>query len=210
MATYAALAFTEPVKQLQQRYGSRSVYARQENHAYTAGLTAHEVAFLAERDSFYLASIGENGYPYVQHRGGPQGFLKVLDANYIGFVDYVGNKQYISVGNLLTHPQVSLLLMDYPRRTRLKIYADARVVELSDEPALFAQLDPAEYPHRPERMLVLAVQAYDWNCPQHITPRYTAEEVAAAMTEQTEYVRRLEAELAQWCQQPNPPAHPLG
>ncbi|WP_046246644.1 pyridoxamine 5'-phosphate oxidase family protein [Hymenobacter terrenus] len=208
MATYAALAFTEPVKQLQQRYGSRAAYARQENHTYTAGLTEHEAAFLAERDSFYLASIGENGYPYVQHRGGPKGFLRVIDSHRLGFVDYTGNKQYISVGNLLTHPQVSVLLMDYPRRTRLKIYANARIVELSEEPALFAQLDPADYPHRPERMLVLTVQAYDWNCPQHITPRYTAEEVNAALAEQTAYVRQLEGEIARWRQQAadSPPA----
>lgn len=201
MANYAALAFTEPVKQLQQRYGSRSAYARREDHTYTTGLTEYETAFLAERDSFYLASIGENGYPYVQHRGGPKGFLRVLGPHRLGFVDYVGNKQYISVGNLLTHPEVSLILMDYAHRTRLKIYATARVVELDDEPALFARLDPAGYPHRPERMVVLAVQAYDWNCPQHITPRYTAEEVNAALAEQTAYVQQLEAEVARWRRQ---------
>lgn len=205
MANYAALAFTDPVKHLQAHYGSRNTYARMERQTYYDGLTEHEAAFIAGRDSFYLASMGENGYPYIQHRGGPKGFLKVLDNDHIGFVDYTGNRQYISVGNLLTHPNVSLILMDYPQRARLKIYAQASIIELSDQPDLFDQLDPVDYPHRPERMVKLAVQAYDWNCPQHITPRYTADEVAAAMTTQTEYIRSLEAELAGWRQQAGKP-----
>jgi uncharacterized protein len=198
MKNYASLAFTDPVKQLQQRYGSRSSYARMEQQRYQDGLTEQEAAFIADRDSFYLATIGANGYPYIQHRGGPRGFLKVIDKNRLGFVDFTGNKQYISVGNLTTHPQVSLILVDYPRRTRLKIYGRATVVELVDQPELFRELDPADYPHRPERMIVLEIDSYDWNCPQHITPRYTVEEIASALAEQTEYLRSLEAELARY------------
>lgn len=200
MTNYSTLAFTDPVKKLQERYGSRSAYARQERYAYLDGLTGQETRFISQRDSFYMASIGENGFPYIQHRGGPKGFINVIDKDTIGFVDFVGNRQYISVGNIQTHPQVSLILVDYPRRTRLKIYATARISELSEEPELFNQLDPADYPHRPERMVVLAVSAYDWNCPQHIIPRYTAEEIADAMTERDDYIRRLETELARYRQ----------
>jgi len=198
MGNYAAMAFTDPVKQLQQRYGSRSSYARMEQYRYVDGLTGQEAAFIAERDSFYLATIGENGYPYIQHRGGPRGFLKVLDKDHLGFVDFAGNRQYISVGNLTTHPEVSLILVDYPHRTRLKIYAKAAVVDLADQPALFSELDPADYPHRPERMLVLTVDSYDWNCPQHITPRFTVDEMASVLEQQASYIRSLEADLARY------------
>ncbi|GAB3912195.1 hypothetical protein GCM10028803_55070 [Larkinella knui] len=139
--------------------------------------------------------MGENGFPYIQHRGGPKGFVKVIDKETIGFVDFTGNRQYISVGNIQTHPQVSLILVDYPRRTRLKIYAEAKIVELTDNPALFELLDPADYPHRPERMVILTVKAYDWNCPQHIKPRYTAEDIADALAERDDYIRSLEEKL---------------
>ncbi|MFD2574651.1 pyridoxamine 5'-phosphate oxidase family protein [Spirosoma soli] len=194
---YPALAFTDPVKKLQERFGSRTAYARQEHFAYQDGLTEQEIGFIAEQDSLYMASIGENGFPYIQHRGGPKGFVKVIDKDTIGFVDFTGNRQYISVGNMLTHPQVSLIMVNYPRRARLKIYAEARIVELKDNPALVDLLDPADYPHRPERMIVLVVKAYDWNCPQHIKPRYTAEDITEAMVQRDEYIQRLEAELAE-------------
>lgn len=161
MTNYSTLAFTDPVKKLQERFGSRSAYARQEHYTYLDGLTDQETRFIAQRDSFYMASIGENGFPYIQHRGGPKGFVNVIDKDTLGFVDYVGNRQYISVGNILTHPKVSLIMVDYPRRARLKIYATARIAELSEEPDLFDRLDPADYPHRPERMMVLTVSAYD-------------------------------------------------
>lgn len=200
MTNYSTLAFTDPVKKLQERYGSRSAYARQERYAYLDGLTEQEIGFIGQRDSFYMASIGENGFPYIQHRGGPKGFVKVLDKNTLGFVDFVGNRQYISVGNILTHPQVSLIMVDYPHRARLKIYATARIAELGEEPDLFNRLDPADYSHRPERMMVLTVNAYDWNCPQHITPRYTAEEIADATTEREQYIRQLEMEIAKFRQ----------
>lgn len=193
---YASLAFTEPIKALQERYGSRQTYARVEKQTRFDGLTDDDMAFIADRDSFYLASFGENGFPYIQHRGGPKGFLHVIDPTTLGFVDFSGNKQYISVGNIQTHPQVSLILVDYPRQARLKIYATAEVVELTDRPDLLSQLDPADYKHKPERILLLHVEAVDWNCPQHITPRYTTDEISAALAPQREYIAKLEAEIA--------------
>lgn len=192
---YAKLAFTDAVKALQEIHGSRKTYARMEQFRHTDGLSEQEIVFITERDSFYLSSIGENGYPYIQHRGGPAGFIKVLDANTLGIVDFEGNKQYISVGNLQTHPQVSMIMVDYPRQARLKLYADARIVELKDDPALFQQLDPADYPHQPERMILFEIQAYDWNCPQHITPRYTLSEIQAAFAPQQAYLEALEKEV---------------
>lgn len=193
---YASLAFTEPVKAMQERYGSRSTYARIEQQTRFDGLTDNEVKFIANRDSFYIASIGENGFPYIQHRGGPKGFMKAIDPLTLGFVDFSGNRQYISVGNLLTHPHVSLFLMDYPHQTRLKIYAKAEIIELADRPDLFEQLDPNGYKHRPERMMLLHVEAFDWNCPQHITPRYTTDEISAILAPKYEYIAQLEAEVA--------------
>ncbi len=192
---YASLAFTDTVKALQELHGSRRTYSRMEQSRHTDGLSEQEIVFITERDSFYLSSIGENGYPYIQHRGGPAGFIKVLDANTLGIVDFEGNKQYITVGNLQTHPQVSLIMVDYPRQARLKLYADARIVELKDDPALFQQLDPADYPHQPERMILFEIQAYDWNCPQHITPRYTLAEIQAAFAPQQAYLEALEKDV---------------
>lgn len=194
---FARFAFTDGVKKLQEKYGSRSSYARMESlMADKDGITESEQMFIESRDSFYMASIGENGYPYIQHRGGPAGFIKVIDSHTIGVVDFRGNKQYISVGNVMEHPQVSLFLMDYPHKTRLKIYADARIVELADNPELFDLIDPAEYKHTPERMLIFDVKAFDWNCPQHITPRYTVDEIKEAFAPQNEYVLKLEYEIA--------------
>lgn len=183
---YSTLAFTEAVKKLQEQNGSRRAYERMEKLQVTGGLDANEIRFIADQDHFFMASIGENGFPYIQHRGGPPGFLKVLDPKTLAFVDFSGNKQYISVGNIQTNPKVSLILVSYPHRARLKIYATVRVVEITDDPALFAQIDPGDYPHRPERMLVLDIEAFDWNCPQHITPRYTVEEIAAVFGSQAQ------------------------
>ncbi|MCB0518439.1 MAG: pyridoxamine 5'-phosphate oxidase family protein [Lewinellaceae bacterium] len=192
---YAKLAFTDAVKALQEANGSRRSYDRVEKTNVTDGLGVNEIAFIEDQDHFFMASFGENGYPYIQHRGGPRGFLKVLDPNTLAFVDFGGNKQYITVGNLQTNPNVSLILVSYPHRARLKIYAKARVVELADNPELFEKIDPADYPHRPERMLLLEVQAFDWNCPQHITPRYTVEDIETAFAPQKQYIEKLEAEL---------------
>ncbi len=192
---YAQLAFTDAVKSMQEANGSRRSYHRMEKMNVVDGLSANEIEFLEDQDHFFMASFGENGYPYIQHRGGPRGFLKVIDPKTLAFVDFTGNKQYITVGNAQTNPNVALIMVSYPQRARLKIYAKLRVVSLEDDPVLFEQIDPADYPHRPERMLVLDVQAFDWNCPQHITPRYTVEDIEAAFEPQKEYIAQLEAEI---------------
>jgi predicted pyridoxine 5'-phosphate oxidase superfamily flavin-nucleotide-binding protein len=192
---YAKFAFTNAIKALQEGQGSRKAYEKAEKNNVVDGLSDNEIAFIRDRDSFYMATYGENGYPYIQHRGGPKGFVKVIDNHTIGFVDFSGNKQYISVGNLATQSHTALILLSYPHRARLKLYADARVVDIRDNPALFNDLDPADYPHKPERMIVLDIKAYDWNCPQHITPRYTIEEIQEAFAPQKEYIQRLEEEV---------------
>lgn len=191
---YGSLAFTDAVKALQEEKDSRRTYDRMEKMHVMEGLSANEIAFIEDQDHFFMASFGENGYPYIQHRGGPAGFLKVLDAKTLAFVDFTGNKQYISVGNLQTNPNVALIMVSYPQRARLKVYAKARIVALADDPSLFEKIDPTDYPHRPERMLVLDVQAFDWNCPQHITPRYTVEDIEVAFAPQKAYLAKLEAE----------------
>lgn len=192
---FASLAFTPAVKQLQEQYGSRSAYARMEKQVYQDGLTENEQDFIAERDSFYMASIGANGFPYIQHRGGPKGFVQAIDANTVAFVDVQGNQQFISVGNISERPNVSLIFMDYPHRTRLKVLARAEVVALESEPALVERLTPAGFKARPQRIIKLHVEAYDWNCPQHITPRFTQEELVEALEAQREYVEGLQREV---------------
>lgn len=198
---FASVAFTDTVKAIQEKNGSRMAYARMERETYVDGLTENEIDFISQRDSFYMASTGENGFPYIQHRGGRKGFVKVLDANRIGFIDFRGNMQFISVGNITTNNKVALIMVDYPSRTRLKILAKAAVVELKDDPELFALLDVNEYTFKPERMIVLAVEAYDWNCPQHITPRYTVEDIEAAFMGQREHIATLQAEINELKQQ---------
>ena len=192
---FAALAFTDAVKAMQEKLGSRASYARMERDTYVDGLTENEIDFIAQRDSFYMASIGENNFPYIQHRGGPKGFVKVLDAKRIGFIDFRGNMQYISVGNIATNNNVALIMVDYPARARLKILAKAEIVELKDNPALYDLLDLSDYKFKPERMMVLHVEAYDWNCPQHITPRYTVEDIEEAFAGQREHITKLQIEV---------------
>ena len=192
---FASIAFSSAVKALQKKQGSRSSYTRMEKDVYQDGLTENEITFISQRDSFYMATVGESGFPYIQHRGGPKGFLKILDAKRIGFVDFKGNMQYISVGNMAGNNKVSLILVDYPSRTRLKIYATAEIIALKDDPALYELLDLSGYKFRPERMMVLQVEAYDWNCHQHITPRYTLEEIEEAFAAQKNYASNLEAEI---------------
>ena len=194
---FADIAFTDSVKQAQNRYGSRKSYAGFESDGgHRDRLGENEIAFLAGRDSFYIASVGENGWPYVQHRGGPKGFLKVLDEKTLGFADFRGNRQYISVGNLDADGRVSLFVMDYPNRARLKLWAWARVVHAEEDPALLARLELPGYKARAERGIVLTVAAIEWNCPQHITPRYTQEEVERLIAPVIEENRLLQARLA--------------
>ncbi|MCB1547170.1 MAG: pyridoxamine 5'-phosphate oxidase family protein [Hyphomicrobiaceae bacterium] len=167
------IAFTDAVKAVQQRQGSRGAYAAREGGGVDVNdrLGAGEASFIAERDSFYMATVSETGWPYVQHRGGPKGFLRVLDESTIGFADFAGNRQYVSVGNLAANDRVSLFLMDYPNRKRLKILGRARLVG-GDEGDVMAKLTHPGYRARIERGLLITIAAFDWNCPQHITPRF--------------------------------------
>ncbi|CAN5375582.1 pyridoxamine 5'-phosphate oxidase family protein [soil metagenome] len=192
---FASLAFTDAVKEMQEKMGSRKSYARMERETWVDGLTDNEIDFISQQNSFYMSSIGENGFPYIQHRGGPKGFVKVLDAKRLGFIDFKGNMQYISVGNIATHKNIALIMVDYPTRTRLKILAKAEIVELKDAPDLYDVLDLDDYSFKPERMMVLHVEAYDWNCPQHITPRYTVADIEAAFAPQRAHIAQLEAEV---------------
>ncbi len=191
---FAEIAFSPSVREIQDRLGSRESYARMEKNTFLDGLTLNEVNFIANQDSFYMASIGENGFPYIQHRGGPRGFLKVLDAKRLGFIDFKGNMQYISVGNIGNLEKVSIIMVDYPSKTRLKLYATAEIIELNDQ-ELFNKLNLENYKFRPERMMVFNIEAYDWNCPQHITPRYTLEEIDKAFSSQRKYTIKLEEEI---------------
>ncbi|WP_142784668.1 pyridoxamine 5'-phosphate oxidase family protein [Changchengzhania lutea] len=192
---FAEIAFTDAVKKLQEQHGSRKAYERMEKFSVIDGLTENEISFIKNQNSFYLASIGVKAFPYIQHRGGSKGFLKVLDSKRIGFIDFVGNKQYVSVGNMVTNNNVSLIMIDYPTRTRLKIYAKSEVIELKVKPELYELLDLDDYKFRPERMMIFHIEAYDWNCPQHITPRYTVDEINEAFLPQQEYITSLEEEI---------------
>jgi predicted pyridoxine 5'-phosphate oxidase superfamily flavin-nucleotide-binding protein len=176
------LAFTPAVKAIQERLGSRRNYSKMEQgQGWSRTVTADLAAFIAERDSFYLATASAAGQPYIQHRGGKSGFLKVLDERTLAFADFIGNRQYISMGNLSENDRAFIFLMDYPNRRRIKIWGRAKFVE--DDAALLERLVDADYKARPERALVFDVEAWDVNCPQHITPRFTEEEIEPAIRE---------------------------
>ncbi len=192
---FAEIAFTDSVKAQQEKYGSRRSYARMESQERGTEISEAEAEFIGERDGFYLATAGESGYPYVQFRGGPKGFLKVLDPQTLAYADFRGNLQYISVGNLHGNDKAALILMDYANRQRLKIYARIEVVEAKDAPELIAQLQDTAYKAQVERAMILHVEAFDWNCPQHITPRYTIEEIRELNAPLYEYIAKLEAEV---------------
>jgi len=177
---YAKTMFSEAAKRLQERHGSREQYERLAAMGPREdALGPAEQEFIAQRDTMYLASITENRWPYVQHRGGPKGFLRVLDARTLAFADFAGNKQYITAGNLETNDRVALFLIDYPEQVRLKIIGHARVVE--GDRALEAKVRVEGYKAKVERVIVIAVSAFDWNCSQHITQRWTREEIEGAM-----------------------------
>jgi uncharacterized protein len=194
---FADIAFTPTVKQVQERQGSRRAYARNEDVAepFNQKLTEAEAQFIAARDSFYMASVGETGWPYIQHRGGPPGFVRVLDETTIGFADFRGNRQYISTGNLLTNDRVALFFMDYPNRTRLKLLGRARVVG-PEEPDLLEKLAVPDYRATIERGIVISIAGFDWNCPQHITERFTPDEVRQLSRPLLDRIAALEAEVA--------------
>jgi predicted pyridoxine 5'-phosphate oxidase superfamily flavin-nucleotide-binding protein len=176
---FTKFAFTPSVKAAQERDGSREGYERMEEGPDRFLLTRKEVDYIPTLDFFFMATVGENGWPYVQFRGGPKGFLKVLDDRTLGFADFRGNRQFISVGNIDSGGRVALILLDFVRRERLKVWATAEVEEAAANPELAGRLTVAGYQGKVERLITLTVQAYDWNCPQHITLRYTEEEVVA-------------------------------
>jgi predicted pyridoxine 5'-phosphate oxidase superfamily flavin-nucleotide-binding protein len=176
--SFGSLVFTPVIKNLQERYGSRRQYARMEEAGgSSAGLGPEEREYLAESDTFFMASIGASGWPYVQHRGGPKGFLKVIDAQTIAFADFLGNKQYISTGNLTTDNRVALILLDYPRQQRLKILGRTEIFEGEKANEWLAKVRDPGYKATIERVYVIHVEAFDWNCSQHIIPRFTEEEI---------------------------------
>ncbi len=176
---YTQLTFTDSVKRTQERYGSRRQGAKLEAMDWQDDrLGQREIDFISQRDGFYVASVGENGWPYVQFRGGPQGFLKVTDDRTLAFADFRGNLQYITTGNIRNDDRVALFLMDYANRQRLKLMARAEIFDADDRPDLVEQLADPEYGARVERAVVYHIEAFDWNCPQHITPRWTEAELA--------------------------------
>ena len=182
--SFADIAFTPAVRAFQARMGSRAQYAALDAiEARGVELGEHEAAFIEGRDGFYQATVGENGWPYVQFRGGPAGFLRVLDTRTIGYADFRGNLQYISAGNLGGDGRIALILMDYAQRRRLKIWGRARLVDARDDEALIARLEVPAYRARVERAGLISVEAFDWNCPQHITPRYTRAEAQQLLAE---------------------------
>lgn len=195
MGRFAEIAFTSSVKAAQAQKGSRRVYARFDSSANERdALSKDEEVFLSGRDSFYMASVGENGWPYVQHRGGPKGFVRVLDEHTLGFADYRGNRQYISVGNLAKDDRVALIFMDYPHRSRLKVFAHASVLTAAESPETLAKLIvPGDQAHI-ESGFLLKVEGFDWNCPQYITPRFTEEEVRASVAPLLTRIEQLEKE----------------
>jgi uncharacterized protein len=193
--SFGALTFTPLVKKLQERYGSRRQYERMENSRGSQDqLTEFEEEFLAERDTFYWATTGATGWPYIQHRGGPKGFLKVIDRRTLAFADFRGNKQYISTGNLLSDARVAMIFVDYPRQARLKMLGHAEIFEAEKAEPWLERVRVAGYSAVIERVFVIHIAAYDWNCPQHITQRFTAEEITSAVHSIEERISALERE----------------
>lgn len=196
---YLEIASTPSVTAAQQRYGSAAQWARvggrgDDESAAHGHLGPAEREFIAARDGFYLASVSETGWPYVQFRGGPAGFLRAVDEATLGFADFRGNRQYITTGNVQVNDRVSLFLMDHAHRQRLKIYGRMRVIDAVEDPALAERLAVPSYAGRVERAVLIAVEAFDWNCPQHITPRFTQAELETALAPVREEITALRRE----------------
>jgi predicted pyridoxine 5'-phosphate oxidase superfamily flavin-nucleotide-binding protein len=197
---YLEIASTETVKAARRRYGGPARYETLDGTLSRGGpvrndrLGATEIAFIAERDGFYVASVSETGWPYVQFRGGSPGFLRVLGERLLGFADFRGNQQYLTVGNAVANDRVSLFLMDYANRRRLKVFGRLRVVDAADDPELSESLTVAGYQARVERSMQVEVEAFDWNCPQHITPRFTQAELNDALAPIVGELRTLRSE----------------
>jgi predicted pyridoxine 5'-phosphate oxidase superfamily flavin-nucleotide-binding protein len=190
------IAITPSVRAAQAKMGADHIWQDFKGHRAFDRFTENERAFIADRDSFYMATVSETGWPYVQHRGGPRGFLRVVDDRTLAFADYRGNRQYISTGNLAANDRVSLFLMDYPHQARLKIYAHVEILGPDDDPELTALVTVPEYKAKVERVFRLRLDAFDWNCPQHITPRFTEREIAEAVKPLQARLAELEAENA--------------
>jgi predicted pyridoxine 5'-phosphate oxidase superfamily flavin-nucleotide-binding protein len=189
------VAFTPAVKAIQARKGSRDSYAQVEQRGgWRTDIDEDLAAFLAAQDSMFLATASADGQPYIQHRGGPKGFIRILGKNTLAFADYSGNRQYITQGNLSENPKANIFLMDYAHRRRVKIWGEARVVD--DDPALMKSLMPQGYKARPEQVILFRVSAWDTNCPQHIPQKFDAADVAAALASRDGRIAELEAELA--------------
>ncbi|RFP13745.1 MULTISPECIES: pyridoxamine 5'-phosphate oxidase family protein [unclassified Duganella] len=194
---YSDITFTPAVREVQSSMGSRARYAfldQMEDRQDSLG--EREIALIEEMDHFYQATVSETGWPYVQHRGGPKGFLRVLDAKTLAFADFRGNLQYLSVGNLKVDDRISMILMDYARQVRMKIVGRTRIVEAADDPALMELLHMPGYKARIERAFIITVEGYDWNCPQHITPRYTEQEVTDMTAPLLAQLKQLREQLA--------------
>jgi predicted pyridoxine 5'-phosphate oxidase superfamily flavin-nucleotide-binding protein len=192
--TYASdVAFTPAVKSIQARKGSREAYARAEEKGWRTEIDDNLAAFLAEADSLYFATASADGQPYIQHRGGPKGFVKVLDSKTLAFTDFAGNRQYITQGNLSENPKAYIFVMDYAHRRRVKIWGEARIVE--DDPALKQSLTPHGYRARPEQVILFKIAAWDTNCPQHIPQKFDAADVATALAARDARIAELEAEV---------------
>ena len=188
------IATTPSVRAAQAEMGADAHWAAFSGNRAFDRFTDNEAHFLAARDSFYMATVSEDGWPYVQHRGGPAGFLKLVDDRTLAFADYRGNRQYISTGNLAANDRACLILMDYPRRARLKIYVHVEKLALDADPALTDLVMDKDYKARAERIFQLRLEAFDWNCPQHITPRFTEREIEQAVRPLHERMAQLEAE----------------
>jgi predicted pyridoxine 5'-phosphate oxidase superfamily flavin-nucleotide-binding protein len=195
--TYSSdVGFTPAVKAIQARKGSRGGYAHmEEGGGWRTEIDPALANFISEQTSFFLATATADGQPYIQHRGGPAGFIKILDKSTLAFADYKGNRQYITQGNLSENPKAYIFLIDYVNRRRIKIWGEARVVE--DDPALTEALMPKDYKARPEQAIVFKITAWDSNCPQHIPLKFDAADVAAAIASRDERIAELEAEVAQ-------------
>ena len=194
--TYSSdVAFSPAVKSIQSRKGSREAYAHvEQNGGWRTEIDANLRSFLADVNSLYFATSSADGQPYIQHRGGPKGFVRILDSNTLAFADYSGNRQYITQGNLSENPRAHIFLMDYAHRRRVKIWGEARVVD--DDPALLQSLMPQGYKARPEQVILFRISAWDTNCPQHIPQKFDAADVAAALAARDARIAELEAELA--------------
>ncbi len=192
--SFGSLIFTPAIKAMQERYGSRRQYARMEESGSFDRLGPDESAFLAERDSFYMASVGATGWPYVQYRGGAKGFLKVIDDRTIAFADFRGNKQFISAGNVATDNRVALIMVDYPRQARLKLLGRTEVFEGEQARDWIVRLRDLKEKTPIERVFLIRIEAFDWNCPQHITPRFTEEEIKESLAPLERRMQDLEQE----------------